>query len=499
MAGAEPKPLGRARRRLPRVPGVREGYVVPRTRLRDPSQDVLAARLLEIRREAELPVRFPAAVEQAAVDAVAGARLPERDLTDVPFVTIDPPGSTDLDQALHLERAGSGYRVRYAIADLAPFVAPGGVIDVEAHERGQTVYAPDGRVPLHPTSISEGAASLLEGDPRSAYVWDLALDADGALTDVVVARAAIRNHHRYDYETVQGRLDAGEPDEWMLLLREIGLLRFQQEAARGGASLNRPDEEVIAENGHYSLTRRMTLPAEDWNAQLSLLTGMAAADLMLEAGVGILRTMPPPEPDRLERFRRQVDALGCPWPAEQDYGAYLRALDPRDPVALAVIHAAASLFRGAGYTVFDGEPPEDTVQAAVAAPYAHATAPLRRLVDRYALAACEAIFAGAEVPDWVRDALPELPRDMARSDGRANRVEKLSVDAIEAALLHGRVGEVFDAVVIQTNQHGGVIQLRDPVVTADMTGSATPGTRVRAELVSADIAAGAVSFRRAAS
>lgn len=476
---------------------MREGYIVPKAKLPDPDHDLLAKTLRDIRRELKLPDAFPPEVEQAAADAVAAPDLPERDLTDVPFVSIDPAGATDLDQIVHLERAGDGYRVRYAIADLTAFVEPGGVIDVEAHRRGQTMYAPDGRIPLHPRIIGEDAASLLQDQARPAYVWDFALDAAGEVTSATVERAMVVNRRQTDYVTVQAELESGAADEWLVLLREIGLKRIRIEAARGGASLNRPDEEVQRDDGRYTLSRRMTLPVEDWNAQISLMTGMAAAKIMLDGRVGILRTMPPPDQERLERFRRQVDALGAPWPADLDYGEYLRSLDPADPKHLAVIHAAASLFRGAGYTPFDGELPDDTVQAAVAAPYAHTTAPLRRLVDRYVLAVCEALCHDREVPQWARDALPELPHDMASSDGKANQLERESVNAIEAALLSSRVGEVFDAVVIQTKQHGGVIQLTDPVVTADMTGSAPPGHRVRAELVSADIAARTVEFRRA--
>ena len=68
----------------------------------------------------------------------------------------------DLDQAMHIEKASDGgYTVRYAIADVAAFVKPGDPVDVEAHRRGETLYGAGTRIPLHPTELSEGAASLL--------------------------------------------------------------------------------------------------------------------------------------------------------------------------------------------------------------------------------------------------------------------------------------------------------------------------------------------------
>ncbi len=71
-------------------------------------------------------------------------------MSGLPFVTIDPPGARDLDQALHIERRGDGHRVSYAIADVAAFVEPGDAADVAAWKQGVTIYHPDRQEPLHP-------------------------------------------------------------------------------------------------------------------------------------------------------------------------------------------------------------------------------------------------------------------------------------------------------------------------------------------------------------
>ncbi|MGH3651130.1 MAG: RNB domain-containing ribonuclease, partial [Acidimicrobiia bacterium] len=98
---------------------------MPSRKLRFAATDSVVERGLdEIREQREIPEVFPPEV----IDEAMGIepRLPNQDLTGVPFVTIDPPGARDLDQALHLERRDSGYRVRYAIADVGAFVSPGG-------------------------------------------------------------------------------------------------------------------------------------------------------------------------------------------------------------------------------------------------------------------------------------------------------------------------------------------------------------------------------------
>jgi exoribonuclease R len=382
----------------------------------------------------------------------------------------------------------------YAIAEVPAFVWPGSAIDAEARTRGQSLYAPDVRIPLHPTVISEDAASLRAGVTRPAFVWTFDLDAMGAVRSTTLVRARVRNRRQYSYVEVQDLIDNKLADESLSLLPEFGRLRAELERQRGGASLNRPDEEVVLVDGTYVLERRSPLPVERYNAHLSLMTGMEAARIMLEGNVGILRTMPAPATETLAQFRRQVASLGCPWPENQNYGEYLRALDHSNPRALAAIHAATTLFRGAGYTVIDGEHPKEIIQAAVAAPYAHVTAPLRRLVDRFALVACEAIVAGRDVPNWVREALPELPKIMARTSSVAAQLERASVNAIEAALLSGRVGDEFDATVVSERADAGIIQIADPMITARISGTVTAGLTVRARLVTAEISSGTVEF-----
>ena len=454
----------------------------------------LARLLAALPGELKLERDFPAAV-LAEADAAAGSvQPPERDATDIEFVTLDPVGSNDLDQAFQLVRDGAGYRFWYAIADVPAFVAPGHLIDAEAHRRGQTVYAPDGRIPLHPTVLSEGAASLLPDQLRGAFVWEFGLDANAEVISSSLTTARVRSRRRLDYAGVQAAIDGGTADETLELLKEIGQARLVLERARGGASLNLPEVDIDKQNGRYLAIRRAQLPVENWNAELSLLTGMAAATIMIDGKVGILRTMPPADPESIDRFRHQTRALGTPWPSDQPYGDYLASLDGGNPRHLAILHAAGSLFRGAGYTPFDGAVPENTVQSAVGAPYAHVTAPLRRLVDRFGLVVCEALSSGLPVPEWARAALPQLSAEMARSGNVAGRLDRRALDAVEAAVLAPRLGETFDGVIIAQNKSGSVVQLLDPAVTAECSGHTANGTSLRVKLVTADLDTSTILF-----
>ncbi|BCW84997.1 ribonuclease II [Paenarthrobacter ureafaciens] len=474
----------------------------------DDSSDRLAASLAALRSELELPGDYPADAEHEARQAVQNLQLPPRSLLDVPFVTIDPATSTDLDQALFIQRNDAGYKVLYAIADVPSFVAPGGALDAETRRRGQTFYAPDGRVPLHPEVISEQAGSLLAEQECSAFVWDFDLDHNAEVVSMSVERATVRSRAKLSYKGAQKQIDAGTAPEVLMLLKEVGLKRVELERKRGGASLNMPEQEIVqVTDGDYRIVAAPSLPIEDWNAQMSLMTGMAAAQLMLDGKVGILRTMPAPDERSLLHFKRQTQALGKPWDGDISYGEYLRTLDGSDPKQLAILHSAGMLFRGAGYTPFDGEVPENVVQSAIGAPYAHTTAPLRRLIDRFVLVICEALSNGREIPAWAREALPDLPGIMAASDSLAGRLERMALDTVEAALAANHVGQVFDAVVISgskpSNGNGngngpyGTVQIAEPAVTARCDGELVSGTQVRVRLVKADITGRVIRFELA--
>jgi len=471
-------------------------------RLRSKGHDLFERGMRAIREELKLEPGFPPEVAAAAALAASRPRLPELDRTDLPLVTIDPPGSMDLDQAMHVERRDDGHRVYYAIADVAAFVEAGDPVDLEANRRGETLYGADEKIPLHPPVLSEDAASLLPDKVRPALLWTVDLDGRGEISAIDVRRARVRSRARFDYAGVQQQINAGAADPMWAVLGEIGERRKQLEQARGGTSLPLPEQELSMEGGRWTLAFRARLPIEDWNEQISLLVGMAAAQLMLRARIGLLRTLPPPPPEALQRLRITARGLGIAWAAQQDYPAFIRSLDPSKGSHVAMLTACTTVLRGAGYAVFDGSLPEQPRQWALAAVYTHATAPLRRLVDRYTGEICVALCAGQPVPDWVQAALPGLPATMQSSGRRASQYERAVLDLAEAAMLSSRVGESFAGAIVEvaaTTPTRGVVMVRDPAIEAGVSAAmALPlGADVSVILVEADPARRSVRFELA--
>ncbi|MEM9612947.1 MAG: RNB domain-containing ribonuclease [Actinomycetota bacterium] len=452
---------------------------MPLVRLRAPK--AFESGFQRIRAELDVPTRFPDAVFDEAGRADVDGGVARRDARNLPFVAIDPPGATDLDQAFCATRLDEGYRVHYAIADVGAFVEPGGAVDTEARARGATLYSPDHRAPLHPPVISEDRASLLAGTTKPALLWTIDLDGDGAPVRWTFERATVHVRAAITYAAAQAHIDAGtEPEETaadvdprggsLALLAEVGRLRQDQEARRGGISINLPAQEVVERDGTYALEFDRTLPVEGWNAQISLLTGIVAGRTMVDAGVGILRTLPDPYDDAVAKLRRTAKALGLDWPGEQPYPDFVRALTPDDPTCSAFLIQATRTLRGAGYIGFDGEVPERNRHGAIASVYAHVTAPLRRLVDRFGNEILLAVLADETPPTWAVEALDELPSLMGRARQRESALEKAMVDFAEALVLERHLGEVFTGHVVDLNQRrkSAQVQLVSPAVVTSV-------------------------------
>ncbi|KAA1397385.1 RNB domain-containing ribonuclease [Aeromicrobium ginsengisoli] len=445
-----------------------------------------------VRAELDLPpvaqtASFPPEVVAEAEAIAAGDRPEVEDATAIPFVTIDPPGARDLDQAMFLERDGDGFRVHYAITDLGSAIPPGGAVDAEARRRGQTIYLPDGRVPLHPPVLSEDALSLLADQVRGAAVWTIDVAADGALSNVSVRRARVKSVAQLDYEGVQQSFDAGTPHPSLEPLADLGRLRQSVRVDRGAIELALPEQEVERADDEWRVVMRVRTQVDGWNAEISLLTGMAAAQLMLDAEVGLLRTLPPADDKAEADFLRTARTLKVAVPDGATPAHVLVGLDPSRPASIALMTEATRLLRGAGYEAFDGSRPAQVDHAGVGGPYAHVTAPLRRLADRFGTEVCLAICEQRPVPDWVREALPSLPDIMKESDRRAAKADRTCIDQAEVWALAGRVGESFDAVVMHADRDGGEVAVLEPPVIARCRGAGLPeGAQVSVRLSEVD-------------
>jgi len=458
-----------------------------------PDADAFTTGLAEIREQFDVPGEFAPEVLAAAEDAAAREPGAEHvDRTDVEYVTLDPASARDLDQAFAIEQRGADVVLHYAIADVGFFVQPGDALDQEAWRRGVTVYLPDAKAPLYPPVLSEGAASLLPDADKPAVVFTVLVDEEGDVRMDGVERAVVRSRAKLAYDSVRN-------DELPSGFAELARRIQHAERRRDAPRVEFPEQEVErAADGTWSLVFRPRLPSEERNAGMSLATNLAVADALQAAGTGLFRVMAEPDERAISRLRHTARAFGFSWPSDQNLLEFQRTLPAGDPRSAAFLIAVRRAGGGASYEAFDdGHRPW---HAAMAATYAHATAPLRRLADRYVVEATLAVANGREVAKDIQAAFAELPAAMERAESTANRVDSAVLDLAEAVLLADRQGDVFDAVVVdEDSNHAGtaLVQLTDPAVLARVAAhDIDPGDDVRIKVVTVDIDARRVELQR---
>jgi len=451
----------------------------------------LSSGLIDIRTQFQVPAGFSpnvlAEAEQASMRPVTG----HADWTNRPFVTLDPASSTDLDQAFCIERAGADLVLHYAIAHVSWFVQGQGALDIEAWARGETIYMPGLRASLYPEELSEGAASLLPNVERPSVVFTVRVDPEGKASLDGAAAAIVRSRAKLAYENVR-------PDDLPDGFAELSRRIEAAEEARGAARVDVPEQELSVDaSGHFTLRFRPQLEAEVQNAALSLAANLAIAETLLAHRTGLFRVMAEPDDWAVSRLRHSAKALGLEWPRDMTLKEFERSLDgsnPRDAAFQAAVRRAGPKASYAPY--------EDQAvpwHSAMAATYAHATAPLRRLADRYVIDAIVQLASGAAVSEELKAIFERLPAVMAKADERAGQIDRAVLDLAEAVVLEGREGCRFNAVVTSIDERGARVQLTDPAVIARVEADGVlPGDVISVKLASVDVPHRQARFERVA-
>ena len=325
-----------------------------------------SAHLLALLADEGIDTAYPQAVHDQVSGWLDAPGLDDpslEDRSDVPFVTVDGPGTRDLDQALFVEARDGGYGVQYAIADASYFAPAGTPLFDEALRRGASYYLPGQSVPMLPRALSEDLVSLGPDVPRRAMVFDMTLDADGVCTRTEIVRARIRSRHQLTFADVAAaQAGQGGPVtdpaivQSLRAMKAVGTVRTQLAAARGVVPYHRREVRVKLQRGDdASLTAVEVVRngVEADNAQLSLLCNAQGAEVLRRLGAEqaqpIYKVHPPPGEDALASLESRLQAVarahglqGEPWTwqrAARPLADYVRNLPDADATHTRLIDA----------------------------------------------------------------------------------------------------------------------------------------------------------------
>ena len=453
----------------------------------DDAKKALADGFAAIALQYQLPNGFPPEVIQAAEQSAKSSgnngqpswKNGRRDATEISFVTLDPASSTDLDQAFALHQDGQDIVLQYALADVSAFVPSGSVVEIEAWKRGITIYGLTEKVSLYPRCISQGAASLLPDGPRPAVLATVAIRPNGTVQLRGMERIVCASRAKLAYDTVDIK-----SIPW---LEEFANRMWIDEIERGSIRVEFPQQEVVTDQaapGGVRLELRAREYSETVNSALSLAVNIAIGTLFKDAKMGLFRVMDEPSIQAMARLRRTSHALGIAWSESESLKDLQRRLDPNNSTHQRFLLDVRRAGGRASYAVYT---PEKTPwHAAIAATYVHATAPMRRLADRYVLDLACLLMNQESIPSTLLEQLNRLPVAMEHGEGRAANVDRAVIDLLEAVSLQHRIGEILDAEVVDAE--GGIVQTFDSAIRsrAAQLPKVENGAKVRVKIMEAD-------------
>ncbi|MGH7066678.1 MAG: ribonuclease R family protein [Acetobacteraceae bacterium] len=401
----------------------------------------------------ELPEEFSTAALAEAGRAGQVEAAGREDFRSLPLVTIDGEDARDFDDAVFAEPDGQGFRIIVAIADVAHYVPAGSTLDLEAMERGNSVYLPGRVLPMLPPALSEGWCSLRSGAERGVLFAEILIDSEGRKRHHRFGRGLMRSAARLTYEEVERAIrnkhELGLPPGTLLNLRAASQALARERARRGSLEIDIPEHKVLLDDAGRV---KAVVAEERWESHrlvedFMILANVAAAEEMLVRDLpGLYRVHAHPPTEKLAGLRGFLCALGARLPAGEPVRAadLTRALAPLAGSPRAAI-AAERVLQSLPEAQYSAENSGHFGLALRA--YAHFTSPIRRyadlLVQRALISTRERRKAAAN-RDTPRS-LAMLAIHLGITERRAVQAERSVLSRAQAALQVARIGTIEDA------------------------------------------------------
>ena len=437
-----------------------------------------------------------------------------RDLTGLPWCSIDNDDSRDLDQLTLAEPlAGDGTRIRVAVADVGAAVAPGSALDAHAGTNTTSVYTPPQNFPMLPERLSTDLTSLGPDVDRLAVIIEMAVDTAGVNGATDVYRAVVRNRAKLAYRSVGAWLEDRGP-----LPAAAGAvaglaenLRLQDQVARRLKAYRHEhgalDLDTLEVHARFDGDRVSGLAADERNRARDLIE-----DFMIAANGAIARFLEQRRfpvlrrvvrsPERWQRIADIALEQGIQLPPEPDSKAlndFLIRRRAADPLRFPDLSLAVIKLLGRGEYVASFPDQEVTGHFGLAVrEYAHSTAPNRRYPDLVTQRLLKAALAGRAMP-YPRGALETLAANCTLKEDGAQKVERLMRKAAAACLLSEQIGREFDGIVTGASPKGTWARIFDPPVEGRVEQGQTGldvGDQVRLKLIHTDPERGFIDFAR---
>ncbi len=487
--------------------------------------------------EKAITVEFPSEViDQAMAIEKAGIKAKEiagrEDLRDMPIFTIDGADTKDIDDAISIEKTKNGFTLGVHIADVSYYVKKGTPLDMEAYQRGTSIYIADRVIPMLPKQLSNGICSLNPDVDRLAFSCLMNLDKNGIITDFRFAKTVIRSRVQGVYAEVN-RILAGEEDDAIRnkyaevidqipVMNELFEILKENRVQRGAPEIDSKESKIICdENGVCcDIKERTRGISEGIIEEFMLCANNCAAKLAMDKNFPfVYRVHESPDPDKLMNLQQTLVNLGedpkgiNERSTAADLAAVLRRTKDSEKAGVVSNLVLRSMMKAK----YSEEPLGHF--GLVMKEYAHFTSPIRRYAD-FSIHRILSDYVGGLALDKLQKKYIKFAKT---ASNRASNTELVAVAAERdcekfymAEYMRNHIGEEFEGYISGVIESGFFVELpntvegkvdvmslpvgnyetRDGIALAEIMSNTvyTMGDKVKVKCVKADVSAGLVDF-----
>lgn len=439
----------------------------------------------------DLPHTWPREVEKETtmLDADAAPPAGDRlDLRELPFVTIDGADARDFDDAVYCEKAGAGWRLMVAIADVSHYVQPDSALDREAENRGTSVYFPGRVLPMLPEVLSNELCSLKPRVDRLAMVCEMQVSNKGKIRGFSFHEGIIRSAARLTYEAMADiavNRDKGARKKYKGLLTALdGLYSLYQSMHRQRASAGLLEfdssETQMSFDKHGRISRIDPVRRNDAHRlieEFMLAANVCTARFLLEQQMpALFRNHDTPKAEKLRDLREFLGELGLGLgggddPEARHYAKLLGIIDGRPDAHM----IRTILLRSLPLAVYENENSGHFGLAFDA--YTHFTSPIRRYPDLLVHRAIRHLLRGRRKKSfpWSHKDMHRLAEHCSMTERRAEEASRDVEQRMKCEFMRERVGEVFDGTITSVTSFGLFVELDDLYVEGLVHVTGLPG------------------------
>jgi len=418
----------------------------------------------------EQAARIPDVVRQ---NDLAG----RRDIRNLPLVTIDGEDARDFDDAVHVKKTAKNFILTVAIADVSHYVERNSPLDIDAVQRGTSVYFPDRVIPMLPEKLSNGICSLVPDQDRLAMVAKIYFDHNGEARKSTFFKAVIRSHQRFTYKKVQKLLDGKDKKllnryepflNGLKTMEELARLLMDRRKRRGSIDFDLPEPEVILGlTGELeAIVHRERSMAHRLIEEFMIAANEAVARFLSERSIPVLYRIHEP-PDR-EKIGDVVDFL-------RSLGHNIKVPEKITPFwcqrLLGMVEGRpeeyvvnSMLLRTMNQAVYS---PENKGHFGLASPtYLHFTSPIRRYPDLVVHRVLKGNLRRVRKrPVYQNQELADLGQKLSQEERNAMEAEREMLDRLKVRYMEEKIGETFHGIISSVTSFGMFVELKEILIS----------------------------------